>query len=345
MAVLAVVTSSPPGAEGGHLVIARSLVQAARVRGHDAHLVVTTDFGFGRTLRSYLASWNTNVRTVGGQRTDRVVSLRYPSFAVRHPSHVCWLNHTMREYYDLWAGFAASISSRARVKENVRKAAIRSADWYLLHFNVNRVVAQSHTIEGRLRRDLSVRAEVLWPPPPQRPYRCDRYGDHILAVSRLTPHKRIDLIIRALAEPAARNVRVVVGGDGESRRDLETLARELGVERRIVFVGRMDDEALVTNLADCRAVCFPPLAEDYGFVTAEAFASGKAVITCSDSGGPTELVRDGETGLIAQPTPSSLAAALSRLMDDSRLAGELGARALAQATSMSWDAAVDTLLA
>jgi len=37
---------------------------------------------------------------------------------------------------------------------------------------------------------------------------------------------------------------------------------------------------------------FPPFEEDYGFVTAEAFASGKAVITCRDSGGPAELVED-----------------------------------------------------
>ena len=45
---------------------------------------------------------------------------------------------------------------------------------------------------------------MLLPPPPPRPYRCDGYGDYIFAVSRLTPLKRLDLLIRALALPAAR---------------------------------------------------------------------------------------------------------------------------------------------
>src|SRR6516164_3012756 len=117
MAVLAVVTSSPAGVEGGHLVIARSLVAAARDEGHDARLVVTPDCGFGRTLATYHANWSADVGHV-----DQVISLRYPSYAVGHSRHVCWLNHTMREYYDLWPEFAASISSRARVKERLRRA-------------------------------------------------------------------------------------------------------------------------------------------------------------------------------------------------------------------------------
>ena len=61
---------------------------------------------------------------------------------------------------------------------------------------------------------------------------------------------------------------------------------------------------MLHHLANCRAVSFAPFAEDYGFVTVEAFASRKAVITCRDSGGPTELVRDEHTGLVCDPTPA-----------------------------------------
>ena len=58
-----------------------------------------------------------------GRPIDQVISLRYPSYAVRHPRHVCWLNHTMREYYDLWAAFSATLSPQGRVKERVRRDA------------------------------------------------------------------------------------------------------------------------------------------------------------------------------------------------------------------------------
>ena len=95
---IAVVTSSPPGTEGGHLVIARALADALARCGHSPHLVITPDYGFGRLASTYRASWTTDVMTIDGCSIDRVVSLRYPSFAVRHPHHVCWLNHTMREY-------------------------------------------------------------------------------------------------------------------------------------------------------------------------------------------------------------------------------------------------------
>ena len=44
-----------------------------------------------------------------------------------------------------------------------------------------------------------------------------------------------------------------------------------------------------------------PVQEDYGFVTVEAFASRKAVVTCTDSGGPAELVVDGTNGYVSEP--------------------------------------------
>ncbi len=344
MAVLAIVTSSPPAIDGGHLVIARSLVIAARECGHDAHLVVTPDCQFGRQVSSYLETWRTPVRVVAGQKIDQVISLRYPSYAVRHGVHVSWLNHTMREYYDLWPRFAGALSPRGRVKERAKRVAIRAVDRWLLTRNVTEVIAQSHTVQRRLAIDLGVTSDVLRPPPPQRTYRCERYGDYIFAVSRLTPLKRLDLVIRALAEPAARHVRAVIAGEGESRADLERLSALLGVSDRVMWLGRVSEEALIDHLARCRAVCFPPLGEDYGFVTVEAFASRKAVLTCIDSGGPSELVRDGETGLVCEPTPGAMAVAIARVTDDAAFAERLGGAAAEWAARLTWPAAVKRLV-
>jgi glycosyltransferase involved in cell wall biosynthesis len=344
VSVLAIVTSSPPSIEGGHLVIARALVDAARTAGHDADLIVTPDYGFGRQARAYWRTWHTDVGAIDGRRVDQVISLRYPSYAVRHPRHVCWLNHTMREYYDLWPRLTASISAPNRVKETVRKVAIRAADRWLLTRNVTRVVAQSHTIQQRLRQDFGIHAEVVHPPPPQRPYRCDGYGDYVFCISRLTAHKRVDLLVRALADPVAGTVKAVIAGEGEERQTLEAIARTLGVADRVTFLGRVDDRVMLDHYARCRAVCFTPLAEDYGFVTVEAFASAKPVITCTDSGGPTELVKDDETGVVCDPTPTSIAIALARLSDDRVLAERLGSTASARTAAMTWNEALDRLV-
>jgi glycosyltransferase involved in cell wall biosynthesis len=342
---IAVVTSSPPMVEGGHMVIARSLATALRAAGHEADIIVTPQNRFGRQASAYLATWLTDVERSGGERIDQVISLRYPSYAVRHPRHVCWLNHTMREYYDLWERFSSSLSPQGRLKEKVRRRAMHTVDRYLLTKNVNRLFVQSRTIQERLRMWPELSSTVLYPPPPQRAYRCDGYGDYIFMVSRLTPLKRTDLFLRALAAAGGRGIRAVIGGDGEERERLVALASELGLGDRVSFVGALDDSDLVDHLARCRAVCFPPLAEDYGFVTAEAFASAKAVVTCRDSGGPAELVQDGVNGLVCDPTPDGLAAALRRLIDDRVAAEAMGRAAHESAQRLQWAEAIRALTA
>ncbi len=92
-------------------------------------------------------------------------------------------------------------------------------------------------------------------------------------------------------------------------------------------------------------MCFPPVNEDYGFVTVEAFASQKPVITCRDSGGPTELVTDGQHGFVTDPTADALADALRKVMRDRTLAERLGQQAHARGAELTWPETVKTLLA
>ena len=327
------------------MVIARSLARALRDAGHHADIIVTPQNRFGRQASSYIATWLTDVGSSDGQPIDQVISLRYPSYAVRHPNHVCWLNHTMREYYDLWDRFSATLSPRGRLKERVRRGAIQMVDRYLLTRNVKRLFVQSRTIQQRYAMWPELKSTVLYPPAPQRPYRCDEYGDYIFMVSRLTPLKRIDLLLDALATAEGAGIRAVIGGDGEEQSRLQSKIAKLGLTRRVMLPGALSEAPLVDHLARCRAVCFPPLQEDYGFVTAEAFASGKAVVTCHDSGGPVELVRDGVNGFICDPTPQALAGALRKLMDDRSLAERMGAEAYRSAGQMSWSDVVRILTA
>jgi glycosyltransferase involved in cell wall biosynthesis len=342
---IAVVTSSPPFAEGGHLVIARSLIQALREAGHEADLVTTPQNRFGRQGAAYLANWLTDVGVDAlGRSVDQVISFRFPSYAVRHDRHVCWLNHTMREYYDLWPRLIAGLGRKGRLKEGTRRALIQAVDRYLLTKNVTKLFAQSETIRKRLSVLKGVRAEVLYPPPPQRAYRCDAYDDYLFAVSRLTGLKRFDLLLRALAEPDAHGIRCVIAGEGEDEPKLRTLIRELGLDSRVQMIGRVDGQQLVEQLARCRAVCFIPFDEDYGFVTVEAFAAAKPVVTCSDSGGPTELVHHGENGFIAAPGPKTLAAALARVMHDPATAERMGAAGAAFAKTLTWERTIPRLL-
>lgn len=340
-----VVTSAPLFVEGGHLVIARSLVQALREEGHEATMVLTPQNRFGRQGAAYLATWFTDVGLGDHNKAvDQVISLRYPSYAVRHPNHVVWLNHTMREYYDQWDRFSETLSWRSRIKEGTRRRFIHAADRYLLTKNVRKVYTQSRTISARLERWGGIRSEPLYPPPPQRAYRCEGYGDYIFAVSRLAPLKRLSLLIEALANPEAAGIKCVIAGEGEEHQVLEHAIVTRGLSSRVKLIGRIDDRQMLEHLAKCRAVCFPPYDEDYGFVTVEAFASRKPVVTCTDSGGPAELVVHDVTGKLCAPRPETLAVAMRELIDDASAAERMGQAGLDRVSEMTWSRAIGRLL-
>ena len=129
--------------------------------------------------------------------------------------------------------------------------------------------------------------------------------EHIVAV-RLTVAVRV-ATVQQVGRDADQPSRLFV----DRVAALSSRSASANPDTATVALGAVDAATLVSRLASCRAVVFPAFEEDYGLVTVEAFASGKAVITCRDSGGPAELVRDGETGLVCDPTPASLAAGTS----------------------------------
>jgi glycosyltransferase involved in cell wall biosynthesis len=344
VATIIVATASPPFAEGGHLVMARELVRALEECGHHTALLVTPQNRFGRQASAYVAAWCTDVEIAHeGRRVDQVISLRYPAYVVQHDRHVVWLNHRMREYYDLWHQFSSHLSWKGRIKERARRAILHRVDRHFLNRAERRFVI-SATVQARLTRWGGISSEVLYPPPPARPYRCDDYGEYLFAVSRLTPLKRFDLVLRALAEPVAAGIRCVIAGEGSELPALLRLRTRLDLDDRVDFVGRVDDASLLRHLARCRAVVFPPVNEDYGIVTVESFSCAKPVLTCRDSGGVAELVRDGENGFVTEPTSEALAVAMRAVMDDRNFTIRLGETGAADVSRMTWPDAVSKLL-
>ncbi len=182
----------------------------------------------------------------------------------------------------------------------------------------------------------------MLPPPPQRlEHRIDRYGDFVLSVNRLDRAKRIELLIEAAKlDPS---LRIVIAGEGPDRARLEQLAT--GLNGRIDFAGRVDEQRLADLYASCLAVFYAPVDEDYGMVPYEAFLSAKPVVTTVDAGGPLEIVRDRRTGLVVAPEAAAVAGACTYLrahLDEAKAWGEAGRAAAEQVT---WDGCIAALLA
>jgi glycosyltransferase involved in cell wall biosynthesis len=147
-------------------------------------------------------------------------------------------------------------------------------------------------------------------------------------------------------------VRLVIAGKTEDPADGERIARlvaEHGLAGRVTVIDRfIEEEEKAALFADALGAAYIPFDEDsYGYVTIEAFYSGKPVITTTDSGGILQVVRDGETGYVTEPTPVAIAAAMDRLYEDparARALGEAG-HDLIQSMGLTWEHVISTLTA
>lgn len=142
----------------------------------------------------------------------------------------------------------------------------------------------------------------------------------LLALGRLHPNKGFDLLLRAL--PLLPGAHLSLAGEGPERAALERMARELGVAHRVAFLGwRQDTGAL---LAACDIFVCPSRHEPLGNVVLEAWSAGRPVVAAAAQG-PTELIRQGETGLLVpKEAPEPLAEAIAGLIADPGRATMLG---------------------
>jgi glycosyltransferase involved in cell wall biosynthesis len=128
-------------------------------------------------------------------------------------------------------------------------------------------------------------------------------------------------------------LRLVIAGEGE---DEDNLRRRANGDARIDFVGRVSEDRLLDLYANALAVIFPPLPEDLGLITFEAFLAGKPVVTCLDSGEPARIVQHGVSGFVAVPTAHSIAEYMLRLAGDEPLARRMGAAGRASIANLTW---------
>ncbi len=206
----------------------------------------------------------------------------------------------------------------------------------LLYRHADGIVVQSHGLRdwasGLVRDD----AIHVIPNPVKPVLNGSEYPSHrqgsgrtVVAMGRLVSEKRFDLLLRAFCQCTKTHDdwSLIIVGEGEERRSLETLTRELGLEGRVKLPGLVQDPAHILHGADVFV-----LSSSYeGFPNAllEAMACGLAVISTDCGSGPREIVRNGVNGLLVAPNDvDALAAAMDRLMEDPEQRERLGARAV-----------------
>jgi glycosyltransferase involved in cell wall biosynthesis len=381
MRIAVVAPQAVPFAVGGAERLCDGLVQALIERQHDGELVKlpSPEHSFRELVDSYQSFGELDL-----SHFDLIISTKYPSWMVRHPRHHVYMLHTLRGLYDSYHGFGQPIAvpdtglAVRRLLRVLRMPPGTADGWRevldvaratlrqlgdedpvfgfpgplirrLVHWldrdaldpvNIVRYAAISRTVAERADYfPRQARVDVLLPPTNITQLHAGRY-DNFFTASRLDRPKRIELLIKAM-DYVQGPTQLRIAGTGPDEQRLRSVRPG---DARIVFLGRVSDEQLVQEYADALAVPFVPFDEDFGLVTLEAQLAGKAVITCTDSGGVTELVTDMISGRVVAPEPRALGQAMAefaRSRELARLMGNTGRRAALQVT---WDAVVESLI-
>ncbi len=148
----------------------------------------------------------------------------------------------------------------------------------------------------------------------------DKYGPKIiLFIGRLIYYKGVEYMIRAMKRVDAR---LLIVGDGPLRDSLINLVTKLGIEDKIVFLRKIDDEEIAIYYHACDIFVLPSIAnsEAFGIVQLEAMACGKPVVSTNLPTGVPFVNSHEKTGLIVPPKDSeAMAQAINRLLNNSDL--------------------------
>ncbi|OLE55098.1 MAG: glycosyl transferase [Acidobacteria bacterium 13_1_20CM_3_53_8] len=325
-----IATTHVPFIRGGAEAHAEGLRDALSASGHEAEIVAIPFKWYPpeKILEHMLACRLIDLTEVSGTPVDLLIGLKFPAYLIPHPRKVLWILHQFRTAYELWDHPLGDLIYSPNGTE-VRDA-IRRADMKLIP-EAKRVFANSSTVARRLKDFCGIEAEPLYHPPPhaEKFYSSDA-EEYLFFPSRLCLPKRQALVLEALAlTREAVRVRFSGSPDNPAYADqLKALARRLRVHARVEWLGQVSEEEKRALYAKALGVIYPPIDEDFGYVTLEAMLAAKPVITCVDSGGPLEFVRDGETGSVAEASAESLAAKMDDLWRNPARAKQWGVRGL-----------------
>lgn len=166
--------------------------------------------------------------------------------------------------------------------------------------NFNKIIAQTETVQKRIKKYYQMESTILYPPVQTSNFRFQSVGEYYLTVARLTPEKRIELIVESFTEMPEK--KLVIVGDGPEKLKI---MKQIKGYKNITYIPNCDEEKLTELYGNCLATIYMPIDEDYGLVPLEGMASGKICIG-ADEGGLKETIVEGKTGYLIPATKESI---------------------------------------
>jgi len=292
------------------------------------HFQVTSEAEAGLpTVR--LKGWNTLAQwTAGGLVWSRIAQHVIREYMKQHgrpdiigAQSATWAGHAAWRAHKHW-GLPYVITEVNTGFGTGRVRGLQGAASRRAFANAEAVIAISKNLRARLAQFGGARHlemipctvdESYWTPPPAP---RTRIPFTFFAQAHLTPRKGLDILIRAFAARfrGDETVRVVIGGGGAIRQDLEALAKSSGVQSQVRFLDEIPRDAVREAMWAANCFVLPSHAENFGVVLIEALSTGLPVIS-TRCGGPEDIISDGVGTLLRPGDERGLAEALVAMRD------------------------------
>lgn len=344
---IAITTVQIPFVSGGAEFLTKNLKNALIQNGHEAEVVSIPfiDSPLHFIENHIVASRLLDITNSWAGRIDLCIGLKFPAYYIPHPNKVVWALHQHRQAYDLFNTEFSNLKDDS-IGKQMRQVICNADNLYLPE--AKRIYTIADNVTKRMRRYNGIESTPLYHPcPDMEKFYCGEYEDYILMPSRINITKRQMLAIEALSLSKS-NIKLYIVGKADNDVEKEKLLafiKERKLQDRIRYFDYVTQEEKFKLYANAKAVLFIPLDEDYGYITLEAMASSKAVITAKDSGGPLEFIIDEKTGKIVDSTPREIARAIDSIAGSSTEAEEMGRNARKHLDEMeiTWDKVVKEL--
>lgn len=335
-----------PFTRGGAELLIDRLRRELDARGYGVDIVQLPFAAIPKdALVQQMALWRSlDLSSFAGRDVDVVIPTKFPSYLVPHRCKRPWLIHQHRQLYELYGSRYGDFN--ADPSDEALRRMVFKADSVALA-ECESIFTISQNVSDRLERFLGIASTPLLPPPPLvGAYYSGDPKPYILSVGRLCSIKRVDMAIRAMAHVPPEVCLKVVGQPDEPaiKAYLQSEVEKHHLWERVEFLGRIEEQELLTLFAEALAVYYAPFDEDFGFVTIEALLSGRPVVTTTDSGTVLEFVEHERNGLVVEPNDRAIADAICRLVRDQALYQQLAKGAAQPLPLLQWDSIIDQLV-
>ncbi len=340
-----IVNNMAPFVWGGAEELAANLEKNLKIAGHEAE-VLRIPFQWEPATK--IPSQMMMVRAFELINVDRVIALKFPAYLIRHPSKTFWLLHQYRQAYDLFDAGHSNLPP-GTVGDEIRNL-IKNADTESFLESRN-IFTNSEVTRQRLLKYNGIQSRVLLPPinDPEL-FDAKVTGDYIFLGGRINDMKRQYLFLEAMKHVRG-HIKLLIAGPPDTEADgnkLRALVEKYHLQDRVELDLRfLPRETYANYVRGAMAVAYAPYDEDsLGYVAMEGALAGKALITTSDSGGVTLLVKHHQSGWVAEPDSHAVADVLSLAAENISQARDYGAaaRELWLGMGINWPTTVETLL-